>query len=129
MQRKEREPEGKEEKKGNLSRFLLVTGAMDQNQNAPAVNDPPIVTVSPGPEPAPTVKPAQPAAAAIVIEGKTPREIELEARLEEANKTIKEKDFSLADLQDKHHQLKKALAPSPRPKKKSTLEAFLDGEA
>jgi uncharacterized protein (DUF1778 family) len=78
--------------------------------------------------PPPAPAPELPRAAAIVKEGKSQAEIDLEGKLAEAQKTIKDRDLSLMDLQDQHHQFKQLNRPTPKPKKKSALEAFFDGE-
>ena len=76
----------------------------------------------------PAPAPELPRAAAIVLEGKTTRELELEARLAEKDKALRDREMSINDLQDQNRQLKQVVPPTPR-KKKSAMEAFFDGGA
>jgi hypothetical protein len=91
--------------------------------------DPPIATRDSAPsDPPPIPEPALPAAAVIVSESKSQRELELEAKLQEANKTLKDRELSLMDLQDKHSQLKQITLPPPKPKKKAERWTLLHDE-
>src|SRR5664279_1718891 len=96
-----------------------------ETQNAPGSPE----TVQPPAAPPPAHAPEAPRAAAVVIDGKTQAEIDLEAKLVESQKTIKGHELSIMELQDLNHQLKQLTRPTPKPKKKTTLEAFFDGEA
>jgi hypothetical protein len=84
--------------------------------------------VQPLAAPPPAPAPELPRAAVTVLEGKTTRELELEARLAEKDKTLRDREMSINDLQDQNRQLKQVIPPTPR-KKKSVMEAFFDGGA
>ena len=100
-----------------------------------AMPDPTDPNSPPGPAPAPepsnppppaaAPEPALPAAAAVVKEGKTPAELELEGKLADAQKTIKDREMSISELQDQNHQLKRVIVAPARPKKKPSRFTLL----
>jgi type IV secretory pathway VirB10-like protein len=100
-------------------------------------NSAPPVAPAPVPEnPPPAPAPEPPRAAAVVNEGKSQAEIDLEEKLSKADQTIKdharvirEREQQLGELQDLNSQLKRAHMPAPKPKKKSAGWTFFHGEA
>ena len=94
-------------------------------------SDPQNPTPAPAAEPAPPAQPAAPAlppAAVVVVEGKTPREIELEQKLEQERQARKGDELTVAQLKEDLHKLRQVTPPAPR-KKKGCLESFFEGEA
>jgi hypothetical protein len=83
--------------------------------------------VRPPAVPPPAPAPELPRAAVVVAEGKTQREIELEGKLTDADKALRDKDLSLMQLGEENRQLKR-VTPQPSRKKKSAIEAFFDAE-
>lgn len=96
---------------------------METPQSDPPNNPPPAARAAPPPAPAPE----PPRAAAIVNAGKTPREIKLEEKLKEKDDLLKNRELSIAELQDANAQLRE-LPPTPWPKKKRSPATFFDEE-
>jgi hypothetical protein len=91
--------------------------------NEPGSPEPGQLPATPLPAPAPEL----PRAAATVNEGKSQAEIDLAAKLTEAQKTIKGNEMTLAQLMDENRQLRRVTS-QPARHKRSTMEAFLSGE-
>lgn len=101
---------------------------MDTPPNDPQ-NPAPAAPAPDNPPPAPAPVAIPPPAATIVKEGKTQAELDLEAKLAERDKMIKDRELSLAQMMDENQQLKHLTRPTPVPrKKKSCMEAFFSGE-
>lgn len=94
-----------------------------ETKNEPGSAEP----VQPAPTPPPAAAPEAPRAAVVVAEGKSQREIELEGKLTDADKALRDKDLILMQLGEENRQLKR-VTPTPPRKRKGCLESFLEGE-
>ena len=106
------------------AQFPAIAWGMDNPIDPNSQPPPAPAPVAPDPVP----EPAPPEAAVVVKEGKSPRELELEAKLEEESRLRKGHELTIAQLKEDTHKLREVTRAAPR-KKKGCLEAFLEGEA
>ncbi|SRR6266568_725833 len=118
---------------GNIPRILRAQDSAGGG-SSPTDAEPPnpvlAVTPPPAPPPAPAREPAAPlpAAAEAVTTGPiTEDSAALRKQLEEANKTLKERETEVATVQNEFHQYREAVErpkPKPKPKAPEKILAF-----